>query len=279
MKKNAFIIPALSLFILLVASGLLLAQEDKAGSKDHPLLTRMSGFYITDFRYKEFDQADFKNEKGEDITVEGKISHIEYELKEGMKSPSELQIIRNYENAVKKIGGSTVFEVPEEAWLKVERSGKTTWIYVFAHCDGECYELTIIEKKSMAQEVVADAESLAKDISSTGHASVYGIHFDFNKATVKPESEPALKEIAKLLQQNSTLKLYVVGHTDNVGDMDYNMKLSRARAEAVVLVLVTKYRVSQNRLSPYGVGPLAPVASNEAEEGRALNRRVELVKK
>jgi len=266
------------LFGLLFTAGLALAQEDISGSKDHPLLTRMPNFYISGYEYKEFDQADFKNDKGEDIKIEGHKYHIEYDIKQEKKAPSELQILRNYENAVKKSGGSTVYEALGETWLKVERDGKTSWIYVYAHCDGECYELTIVEKKAMVQEVVADAQSLARDISSTGHASVYGIHFDFNKATVKSESEPTLKEIAKLLKQEPNLKLYVVGHTDNVGEITYNMKLSLARAEIVVKALLEKYGVAQNQLKPYGVGPLAPVASNETEEGRTLNRRVELVK-
>ena len=278
MKKKIFFVLGFCLFSLLMIPILSVAQEDLPGSKDHPLLTRMPNFYISDYEYKEFDQADFKNDKGEDIKIEGHKYHIEYDIKKEKKAPSELQILRNYENAVKKIGGSMVYEVPEEAWLKVEMGGKITWIYVYAHCDGGCYELTIVEKKSMTQEVVADAKSLARDISSTGHASVYGIHFDFNKANVKPESEPTLKEIAKLLKQNPKLNLYVVGHTDSVGKIAYNMKLSRARAEAVVKLLVTKYGVAQNRLDPYGVGPLTPVSSNETEEGRALNRRVELVK-
>ncbi|MEW6570286.1 MAG: OmpA family protein [Nitrospirota bacterium] len=143
---------------------------------------------------------------------------------------------------------------------------------------GEKYELTIVEKAEMAQEVVADAKSLMSDIQATGHASVYGIYFDFNKADIKPESEAAIKEIAKLLQQNSRLKLYVVGHTDNVGTLDYNMKLSKARADAVVKELVAKYKISAQRLNAFGVGSLAPVASNDVEEGRAKNRRVELVK-
>jgi len=266
------------LFGLLFTAGLALAQEDMPGSKDHPLLTRMPDFYISGYEYKEFDQSDFLNDKGEDIKIEGQKYHIEYEIMEEKKAPSELQILRNYENAIKKIGGSTVYEAPGETWLKVERGGKTTWIYVYAHCDGECYELTIVEKQAMVQEVVADAQSLARDISSTGHASVYGIHFDFNEAIVKPESELTLKEIAKLLKQEPNLKLYVVGHTDNVGEITYNMKLSLARAEAVVKALAEKYGVAQNRLDPYGVGPLVPVASNETEEGRTLNRRVELVK-
>ena len=277
MKKRALFILGLCLFALLIAPVLVVAQEDVPGSKDHPLLTRMPNFYIDDYENIEFDQADFKDNKGEDIKVEGHIYDIFYQIKEGNKVPGKLQVLTNYENAIKKIGGSTDYEAGKEAWLKVEKSGKTTWIYVDARTAGE-YELKIIEKKSMVQEVIADAKSLARDISSTGHASVYGIHFDFNKATVKPGSAPTLKEIAKLLEQNPKLNLYVVGHTDSTGKIDYNMQLSNARAEAVVKALITKYGVSQNRLDPYGVGPLAPVASNETEEGRALNRRVELVK-
>jgi outer membrane protein OmpA-like peptidoglycan-associated protein len=263
---------------LLSTAVVVLAQEDVPGSKDHPLLTRMPGFFISAYEQKDFDQTDFKSSKGDDIRVEGRTFHIEYEIEDGQKAPSEIQILRNYENAIQKIGGFKVFEVPEEVWLKVENSGQITWVYVWAHSEGESYELDIVEQDIMAQDVIADSASLARDISSTGHVSVYGIHFDFDKATVKRESDAILKEISKLLKQNSDLKLLIVGHTDNVGKISYNMELSRARAEAVVNVLVSKYGVAEDRLSPYGVGPLAPVASNETEEGRALNRRVELVK-
>ena len=276
MKKKNFFALCFCLFSLLMSPVLLVAQEDLQGSKDHPLLTRMPGFYISDYEEKDFDQADFKNSSGENIKVEGHIYDIYYGIKEGMQAPGKLQVLRNYENAIKNIEGTTIYESGEEGWLKVVRGDKITLIYVDARTGGE-YELMIVEKKAMEQEVVADAKSLARDISSTGHVSVYGIHFDFNKATVTPESGAALKEIAKLLNENSSLKLYVVGHTDNVGKIDYNMQLSRARAEAVVKTLVTKFGVAQNRLDPYGVGPLAPVASNETEKGRALNRRVELV--
>jgi OOP family OmpA-OmpF porin len=278
MRKNAFSILGLCLFILLTAPILSVAQEDLQGSKDHPLLTRMPDFYISDYEYREFDTADFKDDKGEDIKVEGHIYDIFYEIKEGKKSPGKVQVLRNYENAIKKIEGSIIYEAGEEAWLKVRKAGKITWIYVDARTEGE-YELLIVEKEAMEQEVTADAESLAADIRSTGHASVYGIHFDSDKATIKPESEPTLKEIAKLLKENPGLSLYVVGHTDSVGKIDYNMRLSNIRAEAVVKSLVENYGISQNRLDAHGVGPLAPAASNETEEGRALNRRVELVKK
>jgi len=262
--------------VFLLVANIAFAQEDVLGSKDHPLLTRMPNFYISDYEEKDFDQADFKNSKGEDIKVEGRIYDIYYEIKEGKETPGKLQVLRNYENAIKKIGGAVVYEDRKQGWLKVEGGGKITWIYVDARTGGE-YELEIIEKNAMTQEVVADAKSLARDISSTGHASVYGIYFDFNSAKIKPESEKAIKEIAKLLKGNLSLKLYVVGHTDNVGKISYNMKLSQSRAEAVMNELITKYKVSADRLKAYGVGSLAPVASNKTEEGRTKNRRVELV--
>jgi len=259
--------------------GIAFGQEDEKGCKDHPMFTRMPNFYIEDCKEKDFDQADFTDEKGNDIKVEGKLHMVDYRIKEGYKAPSILQILRNYENAIKKIGGVVVKDYLNqgETYLKLSKGGNTYWVIVDASNDGWDYDLTIVEKAEMAQEVVADAKSLMSDIQLKGSASVYGIYFDFNKSDIKPESEPALKEIAKLLQENKGLKLYVVGHTDNVGTIDYNMKLSKARAEAVVKELTTKYKVSAQRLKAYGVGSLAPVASNKTDDGRAKNRRVELV--
>jgi OOP family OmpA-OmpF porin len=277
MKPNGKVGWGILVGFLLIA-GLAWAQEDIPDSQDHPLLTRMPDFYISDYVDKDFDTADFKNEKGEETKVEGHIYDIFYKIKEGKEPPGKLQVLRNYENAIKAIGGSTVYESGKEAWLKVEKAGATTWIYVDARTLGE-YELMIVEKEAMKQNVVADAKSLAQALTATGHASVYGIFFDFNKSTVRPQSDAALKEIAKLLKQDPGLSLYVVGHTDDVGQFDYNLRLSTARAEAVVKTLVEKYGVSQSRLDPHGVGPLAPLGSNETEESRTLNRRVELVKK
>ncbi len=125
--------------------------------------------------------------------------------------------------------------------------------------------------------VIVRAKELAEGISKTGHASIYGIYFDTGKSIIKPESKPVIDEIAKLLNSQATLKLHVVGHTDNVGSLASNMTLSKQRAEAVVKVLVNDHRIAAARLIANGVGPLAPVASNAAEEGRAKNRRVELV--
>jgi OmpA-OmpF porin, OOP family len=126
--------------------------------------------------------------------------------------------------------------------------------------------------------VTIDAAAMAKDISSTGHVALYGIYFDTDKADLKPESRPTLQEIARLLKQDAALKLYVVGHTDNVGGFDYNSGLSERRAVAVVKELTANHGIAATRLKAAGVGMLSPVAPNDREEGRAKNRRVELVK-
>ena len=140
-------------------------------------------------------------------------------------------------------------------------------------------QLDVIETKPMQAGLVAvRAEALGSEIGRTGHAAVYGIYFDSGKADVRPESDAALREIGKLLAQDTTLKLYLVGHTDNQGTLEMNMDLSRRRAESVGKVLTARFGVAAARLSPQGDGPAAPIASNDTEEGRGKNRRVELVK-
>ena len=139
--------------------------------------------------------------------------------------------------------------------------------------------LEIVETKPLETGLIkVDASSLAKELANTGRVALYSIYFDFGKADLKPESRATLQEIARLLKANPDLKLYVVGHTDNVGSLEINLELSRRRAEAVVKALVAQFGIDPQRLKPYGIGPLAPVASNDTEEGRAKNRRVELVK-
>ena len=129
----------------------------------------------------------------------------------------------------------------------------------------------------MKQDIAVNAVELQQGLAATGHVAVYDILFDTGKSDIKPPSEAALKEIAKLMAQNPALKLHVVGHTDNVGDLALNMKLSQARAASVVNALTTQLGVTAGRLSAFGAGPYAPVASNKTEEGKAKNRRVELV--
>lgn len=162
--------------------------------------------------------------------------------------------------------------------LKLVRGTSEIWTEVGVGDGGNNYHVVVVEKAGMKQEVVASADVWKSDLGATGHAAVYGIYFDTGKSVIKPESAPALKEVAKLLAGDPALKLWVVGHTDSVGALDANMKLSQARAEAVAAALTTAHGVAAARLKGCGVGPLAPVASNDTEAGRAKNRRVELVK-
>lgn len=136
----------------------------------------------------------------------------------------------------------------------------------------------IIEAKDREKRMVTvDAGAMAKSIDSTGRVALYGIYFDFNKADLKPESDATLQEIAALLKQNAALKLLVVGHTDNVGTFPFNMDLSQRRAASVVAALTTRFSIAKDRLTPVGVSFASPVAPNKTEDGRAKNRRVELV--
>lgn len=136
----------------------------------------------------------------------------------------------------------------------------------------------IVEAKAREQKMVTvKAEEMAQKIASTGSVALYGIYFDFNKADLKPESDPTLEQMAKLLKDSPELKVLVAGHTDNVGTFEFNMDLSQRRAASVVDALATRFDIDKARLMPVGVSFASPVASNKTEEGRAKNRRVELV--
>lgn len=251
-------------------------DADAKDCKDHPLLTRMENMRIVSCKTTEFDLFAFKTTTGPQ-NIEGRRFEIRYAIKAGGTAPSPLAIIRNHQDAVKGIGGSGRFEDRRYATLAVTKEGKEVWVQVDTAWGGG-YVLTIVEKKAMVQEVVASAEMFKTGLKATGHVEVPGIYFDTGKSELKPESNAALSEVATLLKGDPALKVFVVGHTDNVASLDLNTKLSQARADAVVQALVSQHGIAATRLMGRGVGPLAPVASNDAEEGRAKNRRVELVK-
>ena len=254
--------------------------NDGEGSQDPALFTRMPGFFIYSYQDIDFDRFEFTVGENKTQVIEGRHMAVTYYANEGVTIPSGLQVTRNYLNAASKVGGQKVFEFEDGGaqymTLKVVQPGAETWVLVQAASNG-MYNIDLIERKLMDQDVTANAESMAGSIRETGKAAIYGIYFDTGKADLKPESESALKEISKLLKSNAGLKLYVVGHTDNVGSFDGNMVLSRNRAGAVCQALIGRFGVESNRLLPYGDGPTAPVASNQTEPGRAKNRRVELV--
>jgi len=143
---------------------------------------------------------------------------------------------------------------------------------------GSPYFLQIIETAAMQiGAVTVTADALLKGLTSEGHMALYEIYFDTGKSTIKPESTSQLDEMANLLTTNPTLNVYIVGHTDNQGSLETNLTLSQQRADAVVKVLIDRYKIAKSRLVAKGVANFSPVASNTSDHGRAKNRRVELV--
>jgi outer membrane protein OmpA-like peptidoglycan-associated protein len=247
------------------------------------------------------------------LKLEGKIYRIVYTNPKGR---STLEVLRNYEQAMQKANFEILFTcknnecggrdfnhtvAPYTGKFGDNYRDQRYIVGKLARAEGDLYasiyivrdtihggwqknrvfsRIVVIETRPMQTGMVTfNVDAMAQEISQTGHIALYGIYFDTNKAIVKPESKPTIVEIAALLKKNPDLELVVVGHTDNVGSFDYNMGLSQRRAKAVAGTLVSEYGISAKRLQSWGVGYLSPVASNRSDEGRAKNRRVELVEK
>jgi outer membrane protein OmpA-like peptidoglycan-associated protein len=206
---------------------------------------------------------------GNEKAVEGELHSWDYGTREGV---SEIQVFRNFETALKQAGFAIVYE--DSPGTITARKG-TTWYWL--QNSGSYYYQTIVTEKAMQQEVTADASSLSDELNKTGHVAVYGIHFETGKAAILPDSENVLSEIVKMLQANPTVKLSVEGHTDSAGSAASNQTLSEKRAQSVVAWL-TAHGVDASRLKSNGWGQAKPVADNSTDDGKAKNRRVELVK-
>ena len=268
MKTIRCLFPYLAMACLIPAS----VAQDKEGCKDSPLVGRFPGSVIIDCKNKDDDKFTFTLDKGKNQPVEGEFHQINYRFP---NTASKAQVVRNMNTALRRAGYTMVYDSGDYGDF-TGHMGKT-WIQIEIGGAGSILE-TIVVETALTQDVVATAAALSSGLTSTGHTVVNGILFDTGKAEVKTESAPALEEVVKLLKDDAKLKLYVVGHTDNVGALAANVDLSNRRAAAVVQMLVTKYGVAADRLQAYGDGPYAPLASNDSDDGRALNRRVELVK-
>jgi OmpA-OmpF porin, OOP family len=271
-----------------------------AEKKGHPLITPYQGSTLNDQGGNAFDQVTFlagrkADGSGLTQTVEGKSTYLEYKNPSGRTA---FEVSKNYENALKAAGFTIVHacagnECPQVCQIKginCAHEGGTRYVLarLVRPAEGNVWTavkssdygtmISIIEEKPMETGMVSvNASALKKGIESDGHIAVYGIVFDTNKADLKPQADPIIAEIAKLLKDNPSLRLHVVGHTDNVGDFTSNMDLSRRRAAFVVQALLSRHGIAANRLHAEGVGSLVPLTTNRNEAGRAKNRRVDLV--
>lgn len=252
----------------------LLHADDAENCKDSPLITRMPGSEIHSCDHKEFDQLVVHVKKDADgnvtdQTLEGEHFYWDYGTREGV---SEIQVFRNFQTALRNAGFTIVYT--ESPNYLAARKG-STW-YVLEN-SGSYYYQHIVAVKQMQQEVTADASQLKDELAKSGRVAVYGINFETSKAAILPESESVLGEVQKLLEQDESLKLRIEGHTDNTGGAAANQALSQKRAQAVMGWLIA-HGIDASRLSAKGFGDTKPLADNSTEEGRAKNRRVELVK-
>lgn len=266
--------------------------EDIEGAKDHPMVERFPGSVIHDEVQREFEELAFPigEEESEVKTkpVEGRYTYLMYLLP---KSASCTQVIRNYERAFQKAGLKThrgesgphkIVNWNEGKWVSAEGkpNGGKSDVYLFYGCqtDGETADLVVVEAQAMEQKVALDASTMQAEIEKSGHVALHGINFDTGKTTIAADSAATLQQIAELLSRNGVWRLRIEGHTDDVGKPKDNLLLSRKRAEAVRNWLVENAKVTPSRLETNGLGDTEPLATNDTDEGRAKNRRVELVK-
>jgi OOP family OmpA-OmpF porin len=275
----------LSCIVLLLLLPVTHIQAQESEYEDTPWFSGMPNYLVYDAENIEFDSYNFYN--GIDCnTVEGRKYRRIYELKEDVQKSSVIQIMRNYTNAIKNMGGTVIYEgAPEEAECaefnglnmvvgKILKENDEMWVEVTT-LGGNGYYITIVIKELMKQDVTVS--EMFNALNSEGHIALY-INFDFGKSNIRDESRPIIEQIVQMLDENPKLKLSVEGHTDNVGNPASNKTLSEERARSVVSAIVSQ-GIAAERLSSSGYGPDKPIADNNTEEGRAMNRRVELVKK
>lgn len=246
------------------------------------------------------------------LDVTGDLTKITYVI----ENVSTLKIYHNYLSALVKEGFETVFSCqskecsdnykdrivrkelqklgdmlavkqiynymhqPRYQVMKSSVEGQTTYVAFFiGNYNGDSrVQLVVMRTEPLLTGLIeTNSDKVLEQLKQKGKASIYGVLFDYDKAVIKPESKQSLDVIEQVLNKNKSLSLYVVGHTDDKGSAEYNLNLSKRRADAVVKALITNYGVAEQRLIPQGVGPYSPVATNKNELGRELNRRVELV--
>lgn len=263
--------------------------------------------------YALFQKGEQKDRSGVDwLKLEGRVTQVRYQGPDGRSS---LEVYKNFEAALTQKGFKTQYACADSKCLlgtlkdnyllgqqvdptngnsgayndhvrymltKLESSDEgTTYAAILVSEAGPQITtfVQVVDTKAMEGDKIAvtSSDDMKAAIDAKGSVDIYGILFDFDQDSLKPESKETLDQIALLMKGDEKLKLEIVGHTDNKGTADYNLDLSKRRAANVVAALVTDYKIGADRLSASGAGATKPVDSNDSDEGRAKNRRVELV--
>ncbi|MFQ5605562.1 MAG: OmpA family protein [bacterium] len=254
-------------------------------SEDHKVIKPMPNSQLVPAQssVKDYGSYQFRIQKGkkvEKVVKNGKYWHLRYLIKNASgkinRNVSREEIVKNYKEAALEKGGRLLLEGPYQLTFTLSRKdGGTTWAFLVAGAGS--YNLDIIDEAGFEKQLTFGAEEMKKALDETGRVAIYGIYFDVDKASLKLGAENALIEMVKLMKNNPELKIEIQGHTDDTGLAAHNLTLSSQRAETVKTFLMN-YGIESFRMVPKGLGEDRPVASNDTEDGRAQNRRVELVK-
>ena len=262
-----------------------MSRRDNLGFGAHTVIVGLNPDGKTDATF--FDQ----------LTVDGTIVRMSFENPKGR---SHLEIFQNYKEALESADYKILFSCSDAScgpnyansrWIRVTGmkyfAAQRSYLSASTTVDGQSlhislvvsplrHQITVVEGGEMERGLV-NAQTITEGLLTDGRVVLDGLFFDTDKADLIPTSAEALTVIADYLKENSDLKVYIVGHTDSTGTLEYNMNLSRRRAQTVVDTLVDDYNINRTRLDAHGIGPLSPTRSNRAESGRDQNRRVEMV--
>lgn len=268
----------LPLFFCFLCVSTLAQDTDAEGCKDSKLFNRMPNTIISECS-NDYNEMEVKTGKDKVETKEGTKTSISYNYQnEEATAPSFFQIVKNFENAITKTGGKRMYYSADEgvATLFGKSDGKDIWVILndLGGIKKGCFQLHILEMEAMKQEITAS--EMLEAINKSGSISLQ-INFETGKSAIKPDSEVIVNQIAEMLKADPSLKVSIEGHTDNVGSPGSNKVLSEARAKSVVAALSAK-GIDKTRLSAKGWGQEKPVADNGTDEGKAKNRRVDVVK-
>lgn len=277
--------------ILFISFFLLMTMISTYAAKvpEHPFIRPFPGSVLAEnmSKYNNFDSYKFyvKNEqtqKREEVVVKGKKWQLLYEVRtpsgDRVRDISKLEFFENYKSAALEMGGKVVYEDVGQLVLIIPREdGGMTWCRVSGNAGLGQQELVIIDEEGFKKSLTFGPAEMKAALDMDGRVILYDILFDYDQATLKQDSDKQLQHIVSLLLQNPDLKIEIQGHTDNVGEAEYNLTLSEQRANTVFQYLKL-FGISSERLLAKGYGETQPVSSNDTEEGRAKNRRVELVK-